>query len=179
MLIRLSALLPLTSHLSLLTFHLSPLCPMRHALFPLRQALCQFQSNSRRLSYNLPSFLTSQLPNLPASQPLRFLLFPSALCPMRHALRQFASNLKRSAPSKIQRLPFQLYSFCLLSSDFRHLSSVICHLISETSYETRPKWHSFFFDLTGRFFGRRLGWHLKPNNRRPDMRNNIGIIIKE
>jgi hypothetical protein len=28
---------------------------------------------------------------------------------------------------------------------------------ADTSYETRPKWHSFFFDLTGRFFGRRLG----------------------
>jgi hypothetical protein len=27
----------------------------------------------------------------------------------------------------------------------------------ETLYETTPKWHSFFFDLTGRFFGRRLG----------------------
>jgi hypothetical protein len=25
------------------------------------------------------------------------------------------------------------------------------------SYETRPKWHRFFFDLTGRLFGRRLG----------------------
>jgi hypothetical protein len=24
-------------------------------------------------------------------------------------------------------------------------------------YETTPKWHSFFFDQTGRFFGRRLG----------------------
>ena len=37
---------------------------------------------------------------------------------------------------------------------------MICYLrffITETLYETRPKWHSFFFDLTGRFFGRRLG----------------------
>ena len=43
---------------------------------------------------------------------------------------------------------------------------MICYLrffITETSYETRPKWHSFFFDLTGRFFGRRLGWTLTPD----------------
>ena len=29
--------------------------------------------------------------------------------------------------------------------------------VFEPSYETTPKWHSFFLDQTGRFSGQRLG----------------------